>query len=394
MKATQLTERTQALWKAHIKFQRKTRMLTLQQTATQEESALKLSLAEAPLLHILASGPDKNVRDLAKLAGLEKSWASRIVADLEARKLVKAFVSESDKRSKKLRISARGQESLSTLKVFRARLMDNLLKDLSASEQKRYVGYVELFANGLGAPKYNSMDSGHALDTQVVRLSWVFGTAGGNRMGSDLNANQYQIFFELVEKAENFISASDLYTVLPIDLSTVTRTVLAFEKEGWLLRRPSVNDSRMFEVRLTPFGLRKWESVRDLALALFAKGLSEFSADEISDYVDLAGRLVRDMPVRAGESIDSEIQVVEASTRELNAAIAKILGPKSLKKHGPTVSRFAVVRAGEVLGGIQITRADDPSNDSLVFELQNVANDRWQDILETCLGRSSGRQRI
>ena len=66
----------------------------------------------------------------------------------------------------------------------------------------------------------------------------------------------------------------DLTTAMSSDPNTVASLLERMEGAGWVERRPHESDGRAYRIRLLPDGEKKYEVVREIAVALQAEVLS------------------------------------------------------------------------------------------------------------------------
>jgi len=95
-----------------------------------------VSLMEWRTLALLGGGAPMSLNELAKLAGLDKSQMSRVVAGLTARSLILREVDESDARGVQLSLSAAGRKIYAGLIEAANQRNDAFLAALDKDEQR------------------------------------------------------------------------------------------------------------------------------------------------------------------------------------------------------------------------------------------------------------------
>jgi DNA-binding MarR family transcriptional regulator len=85
---------------------------------------------------------------------------------------------------------------------------------------------------------------------------------------------------------------SDLAEALRIDPSNVTRAVQRLEKMGFAERRPSTEDGRVVEVRITDAGRARHEDVTDRRAALMTRIVRAYDETELPVLAEMLERFV------------------------------------------------------------------------------------------------------
>jgi len=85
---------------------------------------------------------------------------------------------------------------------------------------------------------------------------------------------------------------SELADVLRVDPSTVTRAVQRLEKAGLAERRPSTEDGRVVEVRVTDAGRVQHEAVAERRAVLMTHVMAAYSREELPVLAEMLERFV------------------------------------------------------------------------------------------------------
>ncbi len=304
--------RSLSLWTEILNSQRKTRMMAIEAGLPQHHAARSLSFTEGLVLHLVHSLDERSIKELADLLGLERSWVSRVVSQLEKDKLVESVPAEYDRRSRLISITKRGIKTLEALGTSRAPLMTGYLNSLSQSEQKKLFATMEQFANLWGAPKCEQSSETHPFDSTLVRLSWQAGTVGYNFMQSELSVTQYQVLYELATSRQT-LSASDLFEVLPFDMSTISRILHGFVKDGTITKTPSKNDKRSFTAALTKDGKKRWNHCCQLVSDILQPAVSALSNEVETTLIPLLRRCNEPKLIRQRNMPSARIQITSFS---------------------------------------------------------------------------------
>ncbi|MCB0334169.1 MAG: MarR family transcriptional regulator [Bdellovibrionales bacterium] len=321
---------TLSLWTEILNSQRKTRMMAIEAGLPQHHAARSLSFTEGLVLHLIHSVDQQSIKDLADILGLERSWVSRVVGQLEKDNFVESVPSEHDRRSRLISITKRGIKTLEALGTNRSPLMTLYLKSLSQSEQKKLFSTMEDFASRWGAPKCVQSSETHPFDSALVRLSWQAGTVGYNFMQSELSVTQYQVLYELATSSQN-LSASDLFEVLPFDMSTISRTIQGFEKDGTLTKIPSKQDKRSFTVTLTKDGKKRWNHCCQLVSDILQPAVSALSNEVEKVLIPFLHRCNEPKLMRQRNMPSARIQVTPFSPTNPDKAAQAFLNKKQNK---------------------------------------------------------------
>lgn len=105
-----------------------------------------VSLMEWRTLALLGGGAPLSLNELAKLAGLDKSQMSRVVAGLTERALVLRAVDVSDARGVRLSLSAAGRKVYAGLIAAANERNDAFLAALDAKERQAFAGILDKLA--------------------------------------------------------------------------------------------------------------------------------------------------------------------------------------------------------------------------------------------------------
>ena len=298
-------------------LQRKTRLIAGELGAASGQAGAGLSIAEGLLLHILEAQHDRTVKDLADILALERSWVSRLVSELEKRKLLQCKESDLDKRAKHVNITAKGKEALVSLNSFRYQVMQHAVDDLSKESQKELAELIRKVADGLKAHKFIVTPHSHKIDAELARLSWAIGVMGENFLKSGMGVAQFHIYEVIANSNNNTMLASDVNDLLPFDMSTITRSIVNFEKTGHITRQVSKEDRRSFFVSLSRKGQEKWKQMKDAAADLFNQINQSMSASEVKNVIDLLFEVSKNMPIARTNSLVKNIEIKRINNSDM-----------------------------------------------------------------------------
>jgi DNA-binding MarR family transcriptional regulator len=145
-------------------------------------------------------------------------------------------------------------------------------------------------------------DSLGAIETEIAFLMRL-GEATRRSTGAPhraLDRSAYVILRHLEAGGPQSVSA--LAERLNLDGSTVTRQVIALERDNLITRTPTPNDGRSHLITATPLGRKSVAGVRAARRDLYGQILAEWSADDRKCLADLLTRLnsALDAHVRKG----------------------------------------------------------------------------------------------
>jgi DNA-binding MarR family transcriptional regulator len=100
------------------------------------------------------------------------------------------------------------------------------------------------------------------------------------------------------------LSQRQLTDLMSSDPNTIASLLERMERAGWIERRPHERDRRAYRIRLKPAGRRKFEQLRELALALQTHVLEALPAEareRFLEHLALVADACRDAAESAGE---------------------------------------------------------------------------------------------
>ena len=100
-------------------------------------SEMGLSLTQIKVLHMLESGAERSLKELAETFSMSLAAMSRSVDDLHQRGLVERREDDLDRRIRRVRIMPAGREIVERLAAARLSQLAEFLDTLSAADRKR-----------------------------------------------------------------------------------------------------------------------------------------------------------------------------------------------------------------------------------------------------------------
>ncbi len=366
-------------------------MLILLQGVSADQATTSLNYNEGLLLHLLDSEPEQNVKDLAESLKLERSWVSRIVSSLEQRELVNAFVPEADKRSKKLVVTRKGKTELQVMDTFRRVVMQERLKELSSQEQKELAELLKLLSDGLKAPQNILSSESHPVDLQLARLSWAVGVVGNDFFGSGLNVTQFQTLFTIIASERIEVSTSQLFETLPFDLSTISRTIAGFARQGLLEKQTSERDRRSFSVILSSKGKARWQEIERAGTEMMRNAMRNFSAEQLKRLLELLEKSNRAMPARIKHDSLEKLELKKASTPEHMHLAEEFLKSRFGSKHAPSPAglkrdRYTISIDNKLKAVVDLMRSEqDGSLTHFLFASEGLHEKDCLQLVRSCM---------
>ncbi|MBS1952649.1 MAG: MarR family transcriptional regulator [Cyanobacteria bacterium SZAS-4] len=130
------------------------------------------SLSEVRVLYELAHRTQPTAKELGRDLGLDAGYLSRILANFEEQKFLERKASESDGRQILIRLTKRGQSEVARLESCSRDQIDQMLKNISESEQKRLLNAMKTIESVLDVS--SNQASPYILRThQPGDMGWV-----------------------------------------------------------------------------------------------------------------------------------------------------------------------------------------------------------------------------
>ncbi len=98
--------------------------------------------------------------------------------------------------------------------------------------------------------------------------------------------DQFTAMRTLLENEVAGMTQSELTKSMASDPNTIASLVERMEKSGLIERKAHEKDQRAYRLRLKPEGKKKYEQVREIALALQTEILSSFSEDRRERFLE------------------------------------------------------------------------------------------------------------
>lgn len=288
---TKQTTPASRLFHALLRFQLRQRLVGLEFGIPAERITEEVGDTEQSILFILDADPDRNVAQLAKLLGLERSWVSRMAAALEEKGLVASHVPDYDKRSKTLKLTERGTETLRHIELKFQGVFEKILSELTKKDEQELRQFLKRLGDGLGAPDYQSHSSGHPLAYQLGRISAATGVYGKEVLGVGLSITQLQVLRIIQSGGDSGMLIGDVNRVVPYDFSTVSRLINDFDEKGYVQKTSLPEDKRAVLVRITAKGKNEWQRCETRIAEVLSAGLRELTQTEIRTGLEILEQL-------------------------------------------------------------------------------------------------------
>ena len=367
-------------------FQKQQRFAGLRLGIPADQVGQQISHAEQSILFILDAEPEKNIRDLAILMNLERSWMSRLVSGLEKKQLVETYSAPYDLRAKLLQITSKGKKLLAETEKISRKIMMDCLNPINPDETKKLEQALKILADGFEAPHYHHHQSGHPVSYQLGRLSAATGVLGQNVLGFDLTNTQLHIFQALVDLGSHEVQVSEINRLVPFDMSTVSRTIKGFEKKGWIKKKAAEHDKRSQSIALTKKGTAFFDSYHTHVKKIFEPAISALPKKQLNTLISILEKLTSTLP-----SIDPSASLgrmklrpmqSEDELKEANLLLEKLENIKNESK-----SNLLGIYSDTELKGV--IRIDDKDRDSATSCLTIATNElplmKVVSLLETAL---------
>ena len=376
------------VWSSIARFQRKARMSTILEGGKPEGAGAQVTVTEGLALHIIATLRSATVKQVAEVLHLERSWVSRLITSLEQKGALSSASVPEDRRAKGIALSRAGETILRDLNRARGALMARLLTSLKDAELRELVAGLKALADGFNAPDYPPSFDPHPADFQLARLSWAIGVAGNNFIGTGLNVNQYHLLMAAADDLQGQgATVSELHALLPVDMSTLSRTIDGFAQQGLLTKTQRASDKRHFSVELTQRGRARYNELQALAGERCEAALKALPSTAKESFAALLERIAVDIPHRSTKAAPQRLRLV-AQPESLETNRAPVATPRIRRKaargdDATPAQQFAITDGDRHLGTVSFSPAgpDAPLRLSLTAEALSIH--QCLDLLKT-----------
>lgn len=342
-----------------LKLQRKYRSVEREfGLLTRRQQATHAGTAERIVLYVLDAVGACEIKELASILRLERSWTSRMTAGLQRRRLIIGSTPR-DQRRKYVTLTPKGQQALIEVQSENHKIADHVFTSLSKPEQEELQKILKNLADGLQAPIFRYRPEAHNIDLELERIQCVSGALGKKVLGIEVSLTQLQILQCLEALNGQVALISELAEVLPYDISTISRTITRFEKQGLIKKIRSLRDRRSFLIRMSAAGKRRLEQFHEDIGRQLANSLSDIPYETASRLESLLGRLTATIPDTPDCAHKDQIEVrVLESVRDHERA-AQLLTPLQLDNEPDDSSavRAGLYHAGELKGAVILLRS-------------------------------------
>jgi len=97
--------------------------------------------------------------------------------------------------------------------------------------------------------------------------------------------DQFTALRSLLEGDPKGMSQGELTKAMSSDPNTIASLIQRMEDSGWIDRKPHESDRRAYRIRLRPAGKRKFEELREIAIALQSEILSVLPEDGREEFL-------------------------------------------------------------------------------------------------------------
>jgi DNA-binding MarR family transcriptional regulator len=212
-----------------------------------------MSLSRAFILFEVDEAPGITAQELTPLLRLDKGSLSRLLHDLEEQELLVFKSDPHDQRKKRLEITRAGKKMLTRLIPFFEITTDETVVLLTHAEKKKMEEIYRSLSDGFKAADIARKDGESPLRHQLRRFSYCSGVLTRSYMDTGHGISECEILYLLYAHA-GLRTVSDLAEVLPLDLSTISRSISQFAKQGYVRKQVSEADRRQHTLALTTKG--------------------------------------------------------------------------------------------------------------------------------------------
>lgn len=343
------------------------------------------------VLFIVNAKNELNIKELAELIQLERSWMSRVVASLLQRGLLVSYVPDVDRRSKVVRLTKQGKEQLKKTEVQVAEMMEECLVQLSVQERKQFGKLLEKFADGLKAPRYASQPDAHPIAYQLGRISAGLGMYADRMLGTEISVAQLHTLLILQDHINCDTQVRDIERFLPFDISTVSRIIEGFSSKGWVTKVQSSQDRRSLLVTLSDQGRASIAGYNKKMVAAFQPALSDFTAEQFKLFKLLYDKVSARHPVYSNAVISGGLRIRPIAEKQAVQALSALRRPvKSAKKTNCAEIKFVAYQDDDLQALLSLGyEVKSRSITSLNVLSQPLANEQVVYLIKSALELAS-----
>ncbi len=369
-----------------LNLQRKRRLIAQTRGIGSDEAAVSLTYVDEQVLRALDFKPTSSIKEVAQLSHLRASWVSRIVSSLEERKLVVEASGAIDGRSKLLKMTKEGVAALTKLEEVVGAIIAATLSELTAAQVKRLAVALRAFCDGLGASPNNVSPQAHPVHVELSRLSRVMGVFSGNLLDTGMHNSQLYVF-DGIEKNGDLVAIGQLDNIIPLDPSTISRTISAMTDAGLIRKVKSEADKRSYKLSLTPRGRDTLESYYAVVTKCFNQAFKSMSAEDRQNLYELLGKAVAVLPTKEaikGGRIEIRSASAGSSEERIDGFLKKLA--ISRKSFAAASSRQLLYVEGKLAGLALVT---DAPSDQTMKHIQicgeSLDREQYEQLWSSCL---------
>ncbi len=215
-----------------------------------------LLLIESHMLGEINQQHIVNTTTLLQTLTIEKTKVSRTTASFLERGWIEVQQSQADKRVRYFTITEKGKDVFLADNEFRNTQVMECFVALSQSERKDLARFINTMADGLGASSIASLPGDSIGKVEIRRLTRAMGLLGDNLLNLGLPLDECQLL-HIVHRDGNCVSMATLKTVLPYEMTLISRLSTFLAEQNLLKKKPLPFDKRHVQVLLTPTGIAR-----------------------------------------------------------------------------------------------------------------------------------------
>jgi DNA-binding MarR family transcriptional regulator len=245
-----------------------------------------LSLVESHFLCEVDGTPNIDLSLVRERLDVDSVRISRAVASLSQRDLLEVFPDATDRRRKRLRLTAKGAQLLAQIDEESNLSLARMRARILPEQAERARTYLNRLADGLNSPETVIRPVDDPLRPAIRRLTRSMGLLGQNVHGSSgVNSLEWLVLARLAS-SKSPLSASALCNYFSVPANTMSDLVKRFSQRGILIQERGAleTDRRSCGLRLTGAGEELFSEVHKDAVQQFLDGLREFSDEEALDF--------------------------------------------------------------------------------------------------------------
>lgn len=243
------------------------------------------------LLPVIAPHLPCCVGNLASMLAMHPSNVSRVISALVDLGCLSVHEVPTDARRRSVSFTEKGVGYLNELIEFDKRQEERILACLSSAERRKLCHFFASLNDIYAVLPEIPLPGESAFIAEQKTLARALGMLGNNYLNSGVDLEVVHILYVL-HSAKGLVASGDLFAVLPLDRSSISRQLAYLEEQNFVERKINIADRRMFSVGLTPHGEEYYAKLSSTCASFFLTAVNRLSVDQIRDFLKISAKLL------------------------------------------------------------------------------------------------------